>query len=106
MTRQTTARKKPNLQLVPTMWTTAIGKRIRDLRTAAGETLATLSQKTGISPSTLSKIENDKVSPTFSNLVRLAGGLRMQLNDLIATPTEATPITGRIAVTRHDDVTF
>lgn len=86
--------------------TVRIGRRIRELRIAAGETLATLARKSGISASTLSKIENDKVSPTFVSLVRLAAALGMQLNDLIGARAGAIPANARLAVTRREEVKF
>lgn len=91
-----------------TVRTHEIGQRLKELRTGAGETLATLARKSGISAATLSKIENDKVSPTFSNLVRLAEALNIQLNDLImATPSgDSVSPRARIAVTRASEVNF
>ena len=85
-----------------------LGRRLRELRLAASETLTTLARKSGISAATLSKIENDKVSPTFSNLVRLAEGLGIQLNDLIMSgpASNGTPPRARMAVTRAGDINF
>lgn len=49
----------------------SIGARVRNIGKQRGETLVSLAQKTGLSLSALSKIENDKMSPTFGNLIRI-----------------------------------
>lgn len=42
-----------------------LGQRIKDIRTRLGITLEEASQRTGLARSTLSKIENEQISPTF-----------------------------------------
>jgi transcriptional regulator with XRE-family HTH domain len=84
----------------------AIGERVRQLRQTGNMTLATVAKRSGISAATLSKIENDKVSPTFANLIRLAEAFDTSLAQLIGTTTTAPPTTARVAVTRREDVTF
>lgn len=84
-----------------------IGSRLRKLRHDSGLTLTTIAQRSGISTSTLSKIENDKVSPTFANLLKLADAFGLPLTGLIGgidTPQQQT--TARIAVTRAQDIHF
>lgn len=84
-----------------------IGSRLRKLRQESGLTLATIAQRSGISTSTLSKIENDKVSPTFANLLRLADAFGLPLTSLIGgIDTTQPPTTARIAVTRAQDIAF
>ncbi|WP_188052258.1 helix-turn-helix domain-containing protein [Aureimonas fodinaquatilis] len=85
-----------------------IGGRLKDLRVRADITLATLARKSGISAATLSKIENNKVSPTFANLVRLASALEIPLTELIMLQPEAVaaPPPARISVTRGADINF
>lgn len=84
-----------------------IGQRLRKLRQENGLTLNTIARRSGISISTLSKIENDKVSPTFANLLKLADAFELPLTGLIGgmDATEA-PTTARIAVTRAEDIVF
>ncbi len=66
------------LPAVPTL-----GPKVRALRKNQRKTLAEVSKATGLSISALSKIENDQVSPTFANLMRLAEGLGVSLSDLV-----------------------
>lgn len=42
-----------------------LGQRIKDIRGKLGITLEEASQRTGLARSTLSKIENEQISPTF-----------------------------------------
>ncbi len=42
-----------------------LGQRIKDIRSKLGITLEEASQRTGLARSTLSKIENEQISPTF-----------------------------------------
>ena len=51
-----------------------IGDRLREIRRDRGLTLMEVADKTGISSSALSKIENNKMSPTFANLIKIAEG--------------------------------
>jgi DNA-binding XRE family transcriptional regulator len=50
----------------------AFGMRLRRLRQAAGLTLKDLAERAGLAISTISKIENDRMSPTYDVLLRLA----------------------------------
>ena len=59
------------------------GKSISRLRKEKGWTLAEVSKKTGVAISTLSKIENNKSSPTYEVLVRLAEGLGLDFVELM-----------------------
>ena len=59
------------------------GKSISRLRKEKGWTLAEVSKKTGVAISTLSKIENNKASPTYEVLVRLAEGLGLDFVELL-----------------------
>ena len=44
-----------------------LGQRIKDIRGKLGITLEEASQRTGLARSTLSKIENEQISPTFQD---------------------------------------
>ena len=50
--------------------------------------LGEVSEASGISISAISKIENHHVSPTFTNLMRLAEGLDIPLGRLISIDSE------------------
>jgi len=55
---------------------------LKALRIKHGWTLAEVSQRTGLTASTLSKIENDKMSLTFDKLARLSSGLQIDISAL------------------------
>ena len=71
--------------------------------------LSDVANVTGPSISALSKIEHDQVSPTFTNIMRLAEGLKIPLRDLDAlggdAPAESC-VSAHMAVSRHNEVKF
>jgi transcriptional regulator with XRE-family HTH domain len=74
---------------------------VRGLRTAHGWTLEQAASQAGLARSTLSKIENGQMSPTYEALKKLATGLGISVPQLF-TPPQRDRITGRMAVTRTD----
>lgn len=76
-----------------------LSARVRELRKAKGWTLEHAAQKAGLARSTLSKIENDQMSPTYDALKKLAVGLGISVPQLF-TPTQSTRVTGRMAMQR------
>jgi mannose-6-phosphate isomerase-like protein (cupin superfamily)/DNA-binding XRE family transcriptional regulator len=58
------------------------GAVLKALRRKHGWTLAEVSRRTGLPTSTLSKIENDKMSLTFDKLARLSTGLQVDISAL------------------------
>ena len=80
----------------------APSRAIRDVRIAQGLSLRALSARAGLPYSTLSKLENGKMSLTYDKLIRLAQALNVDLKDILASPQEkAAPIpVGRRSVTR------
>ncbi len=58
-----------------------LGSRLRDLRGARDWTLEDASQRTGVARSTLSKIENGLMSPTFDILQKIVGGLEIEVSN-------------------------
>jgi len=83
-----------------------LGAKVRALRKAQGNTLAEVSEATGLSISALSKIENDQVSPTFANLMRLAEGLQISLGDLVTLKDDDSSVSARMTVSRKSDTVF
>jgi transcriptional regulator with XRE-family HTH domain len=83
-----------------------LGTKVRALRKAHGNTLAEVSEATGLSISALSKIENDQVSPTFVNLMRLAEGLEISLGDLVTLKEDEGNVSARMTVSRKSDTVF
>ncbi|HEX4833594.1 MAG TPA: XRE family transcriptional regulator [Trebonia sp.] len=79
----------------------AVGPRLRDLRAGKGLTLADLSASTGISPSTLSRLESGGRKPTLELLLPLARAYDVRLDDLVGVPGPADPRVLGKPVTRH-----
>ncbi|RBW42617.1 transcriptional regulator [Psychromonas sp. B3M02] len=78
-----------------------LGERLKDIRRALGLTLEEASQKTGLARSTLSKIENEQISPTFQAMQKLTTGLDINIPQLFATPKKVNT-TGRRDITRNE----
>jgi transcriptional regulator with XRE-family HTH domain len=76
-----------------------LGVRVRELRKARGWTLEQAAKQAGLARSTLSKIENGQMSPTYEALKKLAQGLEISVPQLF-TPPSRDRINGRMAVTR------
>lgn len=66
-----------------------IGEMLGRLRREHSWTLADVSRLTGVSISSLSKIENGISAPAYSVLVRLAEGLKIDIGALLTSPREA-----------------
>lgn len=79
-----------------------LGARVRDLRKARGWTLEQAARQAGLARSTLSKIENGQMSPTYEALKKLATGLEISVPQLF-TPPAAERINGRMAVTKSGE---
>lgn len=76
-----------------------LGARVRELRKARGWTLEQAAAQAGLARSTLSKIENGQMSPTYEALKKLAGGLAISVPQLFTPPSRAQ-VTGRRAITK------
>lgn len=76
-----------------------LGHRVRELRKARGWTLEQAAVKAGLARSTLSKIENGQMSPTYDALKKLAQGLAISVPQLFTPPSRAQ-VNGRMALTR------
>lgn len=76
-----------------------LGRRLRTLRTSKDWTLEEASKATGLPRSTLSKIENGQMSPTYDALIRLAAALEIDLAELFAQQPRAEGA-GRLSVSR------
>ncbi|MCB8889825.1 helix-turn-helix domain-containing protein [Vreelandella malpeensis] len=77
-----------------------LGLRLKEIRLANQWTLEDVSQRTGLARSTLSKIENDQVSPTFSVVQKLIAGLDIDLPQLFTPPKREQYTMGRRDLTR------
>ncbi|MEY4304752.1 MAG: hypothetical protein RIT52_927 [Pseudomonadota bacterium] len=76
-----------------------LGLRVRDLRKAKAWTLEQAASQAGLARSTLSKIENGQMSPTYDALKKLAQGMGMSVPQLF-TPPAKPQATARMAVTK------
>ncbi len=76
-----------------------LGARVRELRQARGWTLEQAAKQAGLARSTLSKVENGQMSPTYDALKKLAVGLEISVPQLF-TPPRDTRVNGRMAVTK------
>jgi transcriptional regulator with XRE-family HTH domain len=70
---------------------TAVGPRLRALRQQQGTTLAGLSAQTGISVSTLSRLESGQRRPNLELLLPLAKAYGVPLDDLVGAPATGDP---------------
>ncbi len=84
---------------------TAVGPRLRALRRERGITLAELSETTGISSSTLSRLESGGRRPTLELLLPLARAHRVPLDELVGAPPTGDPRVHPRPFQRHG-VTF
>jgi transcriptional regulator with XRE-family HTH domain len=69
----------------------AVGPRLRTLRKQRGVTLEVLSTETGISVSTLSRLESGNRRPTLEMLLGLARAHHVCLDELVDAPTTGDP---------------
>jgi DNA-binding XRE family transcriptional regulator/mannose-6-phosphate isomerase-like protein (cupin superfamily) len=79
----------------------AVGPRLRALRRQRGTTLADLSAATGISVSTLSRLESGARRPTLELLLPLARAHGVTLDELVGAPPTGDPRVHLRPVTRH-----
>lgn len=68
-----------------------VGPRLRATRRDRGLTLADVADHTGISRSTLSRLESGKRRPTLELLLPLAELFRVSLDDLVGSPQTGDP---------------
>jgi len=75
---------------------------LKKLRIQRGWTLKEVSRRTGYPVSTLSKIENDRVSLTYDKLTRISAGLEVDFSSLFGAQEAApeTALQGRRSIAR------
>ncbi|AWI29971.1 XRE family transcriptional regulator [Streptomyces sp. ICN441] len=76
----------------------AVGPRLRRVRTARGVTLAALAEATGISKSTLSRLEAGQRRPSLELLLPIAQAHQVPLDELVGAPEVGDP---RVRVKPH-----
>jgi transcriptional regulator with XRE-family HTH domain len=88
-----------------------LGERVRQIRQARAWTLEEAARRAGLARSTLSKIENEQMSPSFEAVQKLAHGLGIDVPQLFQPATEEVA-RGRRVLTRagtgeqHPTVTY
>src|SRR3954447_11339119 len=68
-----------------------VGPRLRTIRIRRGVTLTDVAAQTGISKSTLPRLENGQRRPTLELLLPLAQTYRVPLDDLVGAPDVGDP---------------
>jgi transcriptional regulator with XRE-family HTH domain len=78
------------------------GSVLKGLRVEKGLTLSDVSRLTGLPVSTVSKIENDKISLTYDKLARISQGLKIDIGLLFGTHgvSPSAPALGRRSIAR------
>lgn len=79
----------------------AVGPRLRALRIRRGVTLAELAETTGISVSTLSRLESGQRRATLELLLPLARAHGVPLDDLVGAPATGDPRIHLKPIVRH-----
>jgi transcriptional regulator with XRE-family HTH domain len=79
----------------------AVGPRLRALRRERHTTLADLAASTGISVSTLSRLESGQRRPNLELLLPLARAYQVPLDELVGAPPAGDPRVRPRPITRH-----
>ncbi len=79
----------------------AVGPRLRALRQERGSTLTDLAATTGISISTLSRLESGRRRPTLELLLPIARAHQIPLDDLVDAPGTGDPRIRATPIVRH-----
>lgn len=82
-----------------------LGRRVREIRQSQNLTLEEASKRTGLARSTLSKIENEQISPTYSAITKLVQGLNIDMPQLFMEPKKSAGAGGRRDITRSGEGT-
>ena len=77
-----------------------LGEKLRSIRQSKRWTLEEAAQRTSLAKSTLSKIENELISPSFEVVQKLAAGMGIDIPQLFVSSTEPL-VSGRRALTRN-----
>ncbi len=75
---ETSAPARPQLERV------GFGERVKSLRKSRDWTLAALSERCGLSLSTISKAERGVISLTYDNILKLAYGFDIEMSELLS----------------------
>jgi transcriptional regulator with XRE-family HTH domain len=76
-----------------------IGSLLKKIRTDQRRTLSDVAQAVSLTPSSLSQIENSKISPSISTLEAVLGFYRVPVSDFFRQIEQTS-----IIITKHEDV--
>lgn len=79
----------------------AVGPRLRGFRTTLGLSLDELSERSGITASTISRLERGLVRPSLDQLLPLARVYGLPLDELVAAPRVGDPRVHLKPIRRH-----
>lgn len=77
----------------------AFCRRLKDLRLSNGLTLDDLAQQSGVSISTISKIENQQQNPSFETVLRVSRALKINFIHMLEPPPEKPANMARRVIT-------
>ena len=80
-----------------------LGRILKDLRNHRNWTLREMSERSGIPVSTLSKVENDRLTLTYDKLAQLSQKLQIPISDLFAENEQVEAITARRSIGKVED---
>jgi len=81
-----------------------LGSILKELRAHRNWTLREMSERSGIPVSTLSKVENDRLTLTYDKILQLSEKLQIRISELFAeAEPEEESVTARRSIGRLDD---
>ena len=80
-----------------------LGRILKELRNHRNWTLREMSERSGIPVSTLSKVENDRLTLTYDKLAQLSQKLQIPISELFAEAEPAEAITARRSIGKLED---
>ncbi|MEM7728315.1 MAG: XRE family transcriptional regulator [Pseudomonadota bacterium] len=86
-----------------TRYSDDLGANVRSLRRERDMTLSAFSDVTGISTSTLSKVENGHLSLSYEKLLQISRSLDVDITRLFSGSGQSRLSTGRFSINRKDD---
>jgi len=80
-----------------------LGRILKELRSHRNWTLREMSERSGIPVSTLSKVENDRLTLTYDKLAQLSQKLQIPISELFAETEPAEAVTARRSIGKLED---
>jgi transcriptional regulator with XRE-family HTH domain len=80
-----------------------LGRILKELRKHRNWTLREMSERSGIPVSTLSKVENDRLTLTYDKLAQLSQQLQIPISELFAEAEPEEAVTARRSIGRLED---